>query len=174
MGDDLRERIHRLEKELLELRRSLDTGPEPLPAAAFDALELRIGDGRYLLPVHVVHEVLQAILPQPLPDSPPWVMGTFQYGGLVVPLVDLGHRLTGRETVVELEHAMVLVRSPRWAGLHVDAVGEVLRVEPRSLAPPTPGIPQAPFILGTLPDEHGDGLHLLSPERLAREFVLGD
>ncbi len=173
-SDDLRSRIHRLERELIDLRRSLDTGSEPLPTVAFDALELFVGDGRYLLPVEVVHEVLQAILPQALPDSPPWVMGTFQYGSIVMPMIDLGQRLTGRETVVELEHAVVLVRSPRWAGLHVDAAGEVLRVDPRRLAPPVPGIPQAPFVVGTLADERGDGLHLLSPERLAREFVLAE
>lgn len=174
MSASIQSRIHELERQLIQLRREMEPAAEAVPAQPFDALELIVDDQSYLLPVAPVREVLPALWPTRLPDAPVWVRGTFRYGEVVVPLVDLRMRLHGERRDIALDDVIVLVETPKWLGLLADGIRQISRVSPERLAPPSPGIPQAPFLLATLSDDDGHSAHLLSTARLGREFLVDD
>jgi chemotaxis signal transduction protein len=164
------ERIRDLERQLLQLRRDVRRDAEPLPLRPFDVLELRVGAAWYAVPMSAVREVLQMLWCEPVAEAPPWVLGSFRYAGEVVPVVDLKQRLEGVRSECDPGMALVLVESPSLVGLGVDAVGELRRVEPAAVTPPREGIPQAPYLLGSLGDADRQ-LHLLSATRMTRELI---
>jgi chemotaxis signal transduction protein len=164
------ERIRDLEAELADYRRRLGTGPEPLPSANLLALEVIVKGQRYLLPSSVVREVVQMALPQPLADTPDWVMGTIPYGTETVPLVDLGLRLGQGMTDISPELFVIITDSPSWLGLVTEDVGQVVSIEPASLATPNPEIPCAPFLLASNHGDDGEAVYVISIERLGREI----
>jgi len=171
MTVSVEERIRQLERELLQLRRDLGRETEPLPRRAFDALEVRVGSGWYAVPMSCVREVLQMLWCEPVAEAPPWMLGTFRYAGDVVPVVDLRQRLEGTKGGCEPSMVLVLVEAPSLVGLAVDAVGELRHVAPAAVAPPREGIPQAPYMLGSLADGERQ-VRLLSPTRITRELIL--
>jgi chemotaxis signal transduction protein len=173
-ADEVQVALKRLEKQLVDLQRSIAPTRDPLPSEPFAALELRIEEQPYLIQLDAVREVVHAVWWSPLPESPPWVLGTFRYGPLLLPMIDLGMRLTGKPTRVSLDLTLIILRRPRWIGLLTEIPRDVLMVDPRSVEPPTPGIPQAALLVGSLPEHSETGAHLLSVERLGREFILGD
>ena len=65
---------------------------------------------------------------------------------------------------------VVVVDKPAWIGLVVEAVGDVASFDARSLSPPHPGVPQAPFLIGTLPGAGGEAVHLVSVAGLTGEL----
>jgi purine-binding chemotaxis protein CheW len=167
-------RVEELERRLLSLRRELQPEVEPIPRAPFDALEVRIDEHLYLIPVDPVRLVLPIMWPTPLPDAPDWVRGTFRYGETLVPLVDLALRLHGTRNPIQPDDVVILIEHPTWRGLHVSGVGDVMRVEPDRLTPPAPGIPQAPFLVASCALGETASTHLLSIARLSREITLDD
>lgn len=108
--------------------------------------------------------------PEPVPESPEWVLGTFLYGEEVVTLVDLQRRLDGKATELDPSSSIVLVHdgAGRLAGFAVEEIRRIFDVEPRDVSVPNPDVPQASYVLGTLRRD-GRLLHLLSTERLSRE-----
>lgn len=174
MSVDDRKTLARLEREILALRRSLTPDREPLPRQPFDALVVVVGGGAYAIPVDSVREVLQMLWCDPVPDAPPWVLGTFRLGSAVVPAVHLRARLEGQPARLTSSMALVVVEVPRAVGFAVQEVRGLVRVDPAAVAPPDEGIPQAPFLLGTVPTAEGASLRLLSSRRLARESALED
>jgi chemotaxis signal transduction protein len=170
---NLHQRILRLERQVLELRKHLQEGREPLGEEHFKALEIRVGSAWYALQLSRIHEVVAMLRPEPLPESPDWVLGKFLYGDEVVTLVDLQRRLDGKSTELEASLSIVLVHDGggQLAGFAVEEIRQIFDVEPRDVSVPSPDIPQAPFVLGTLRRD-GRILHLLSTERLSGEPVL--
>lgn len=172
-GEDLRERLRRVERQLFDLRRVLSRDRETLPADPLQALEIPIEEQRYLLPIDAIREVVPVVWPSELPDAPPWVRGSFRYGPLLLPMIDLRHRLLGRATPLTPELTLIILQRPKWVGLLAPLPSDVLLVDPDELVPPDPEIPQSPWILGSMPSHEKSGAHLLSVERLGREYVLG-
>jgi purine-binding chemotaxis protein CheW len=172
--DSVQARIEALERRVLDLRRELRPHIEPIPRTPFEALEVWADGQGYLLPVEPVRQVLPAMWPSPLPDAPEWVRGTFRYGQVPVPLVDLGMRLHGTRRPLGRDDVVVLLDQPVWRGIQVDSVGEVRSIDPATLAPPPPGIPQAPFLVASWPRPPTTTMHLLAVGRLGKEFTLDD
>jgi len=160
------ERLERLEAEVLALRRDLLPPRAEVPRAPLACLEVRVGEGWYLLPVDTVREVLPLVWPRPLPESPPWVLGTFRIEEKAVPLVDLPFRFTKELSPMDPELRIVLVDSPRLLGLLVDEVGEVSNVLPEQLEPPPSGLSQAPFLSASHAPEGGATRYLVALDRL--------
>ena len=165
------ERIRQLERELLQLRRDVAGDSEALPTQSFDVLELKAGSAWYAVPIAAVREVLQMLWCEPVAEAPPWVMGTFSNGADVVPVVDLRQRLEGTRSECDPGMALVVVEAPALVGLAVQEVGELRRVDPKAVVPPRQGIPQAPFLLGSIADGERQ-LRLLSTTRISSELVL--
>ncbi|MFP4601144.1 MAG: chemotaxis protein CheW [Persicimonas sp.] len=170
--DGLREHIRALEAQLLSVRRRLDADSEPLPEEPFAALEVRIGQTWYALPIEFVVEVLAVAWPQPLVDAPDWVLGCVDVGGEIFPLIDLQQRLDGEPLDLDPSHAMVLMRTATKCAFAVNELGDVVSVDPADLAPPAKGIHQTPFLLGSLSQSKSTASFVLSARRLSREFVL--
>ena len=172
--EHLEDRIERLQRELTELQREIRAQRPELPAEPFDALVVRIMGERYLVPVAPIREVVPIVWPTPLADGPAWVLGTFRFGPEIVPMIDVAARLLRRTTPLDAALSLVVVDHPRWLGLLIESAAEVVRVDPARIAPPTPGISQAAFVLGTLVGERGESAGLLSIELLGREVVSDD
>lgn len=171
---ELAARITELERRVVELRRELAPARAALPERPGHHLEVIVGDALYLVPVDCIRKVLPAVWPTALPDAPPWVRGTFRYGDVVVPLIDMRQRLHGEQRELALSDVVVLLESPSWLGLLANGLARVVWVTLGELAPPVPGIPQAPFLLGTRSGEHGEIAHLVSVRLLGRELLLDD
>lgn len=167
-ANDLFERIRRLERELVELRRAVAPAAEA-PAADYTALTLGVGDAWYAVDVSRVVEVVPMAWTEPMPDAPAWVRGALRFGDDVLPVIDLRNRLGGPLLNPDLEQRIVLTSLPRLVGLTVDRVGGLLAVSAQSVTPPPQGIPQAPFIMGGITTAELGIVHLLSLERLSRD-----
>jgi len=164
------EQIRSLESELAELWKRVGDPTSRLPEEHLSAVEVKAAGVTYLVPIDPLREVIQMVWPQPLADAPPWVLGTFQYGERTVPLVDLARRMGGPATEVDPDLVVVLVDRPTWLGLVVEGVGEVVSFDVRTLSVPHAGLPQARFLVGTVPGEDGEAVHLLSVGDLGREL----
>lgn len=164
--------VRQLERQLFEVRRQLGPARAGVPSRDLDLLEVHVGEGAYGIEIEPIMTVLPMLWPQPLPEAPPWVLGTFQYGREVVPLIDLHTRLGGIRADLELSWKVVLIRHRHAIGFVVSSVGEVFRAEAGSLLPPSAEITQAPFLLASLPRPGGATIHLLSTEHLSRDYIL--
>lgn len=169
--DELERRLELLTGELLQLKLLLRGPSEPLPAHDDDVLIVEIAAGRYAIPVHIIVEVLDLVWPDPLPDSPAWILGSLRYGEVEVPIVDLRRRLLDEATPWSLRTKLVLVEHGGLRALVVDAVEELVRVRVDELTRPPPDVPVSPFLLGSFRSEPGHIIHLLSMERTCRELA---
>lgn len=161
--DELGRRIDRLEGELRTLRRRLHRPPAKLPIEPFHVLAIRPAETWYGIRILSIREVLPILWCDPLPESPAWVLGTFRYGSATVPMIDLCHRLEGATGELDPSMCTVVIeiaegtdglgggeekRLSRLLGLAVREIGELHRVEPSQVTPPS-DVPQAPFLLGS-------------------------
>jgi chemotaxis signal transduction protein len=166
------ERIRQIEGELAEHWQSLASTPAESvkTGCSLRVLEIMVAGGFYLLPIEPVREVVAMAWPEPLPQSPAWVLGTVHYGTQPVPLIDLGLRLARQPTAVKPELLMVITDTPHWLGLVVSHAGQVQELDTGTLSSAGPEIPHAPFVLGMTRHDAGDPVHLLSVASLGREL----
>jgi chemotaxis-related protein WspB len=71
---------------------------------------------KYAVDVRRVAEVVPRVLTRPLPQSPSYVAGLFDHGGLIVPVVDLGMLFHGEPCRSLMSTRIVLVECPLGAG----------------------------------------------------------
>ncbi|MFO7566810.1 MAG: chemotaxis protein CheW [Enhygromyxa sp.] len=167
----LEQRLELLTREILQLKSLLRAEPEPLPDTDYDALTVEIAAEQYAIPVAVITEVVELVWPDPLPDTPAWILGSIHYADEQVPIVDVRQRLLGEATAWSLSTKLVLVEHGALRALVVDSAGDLVRVAVERVTRPPADIPQSPFLLGSLRPEEGRTLHLLSLERISREFA---
>jgi purine-binding chemotaxis protein CheW len=167
----LERRLEILTREILSLKRLLRADPEPLPAADYDALTVVVATELYAIAIPAIREVVELVWPDPLPDTPPWVLGSIHYADEQVPIVDLRRRLLGEATPWTLTTKLVLIDFGALRGLVVDSLEDLVRVAVDRVTRPPADIPQSPFLLGSLRPEAGRTVHLLSLERTCRELT---
>lgn len=116
------------------------SNPFPAPSEHTESrafLVIRAGDELYALPGANVREIMRWREPTPVPGAPATIPGIISQRGVVLPVVDLRHVLglpasaPSRQTrlVVASHEAISLV-------LLVDAVFDLLPLDPAALAPP--------------------------------------
>lgn len=171
---DLRARLHRLEADLLAVRREIAGETEPLPVAPFDTLEVRVGPLWCAVPTAPIHEVIQMIGYQPVPDAPEWVLGSLRYGRKIVPLIDLERRLLQQPTRIHPSLVIAIAGRENLKGFVVSEIGDIRRVAPEEIAPPAQGISHASFLVGTIADAKRNSILLLSLDRLSREYIFDE
>lgn len=121
-------------------------------------LRFTLCEALYALPIEPIREILQVGRMTKVPMMPPMVRGVMNLRGAVVPVLDLGARLGLRNTVIGRRTCIVIVESPfgdggtQRHGVLVDAVHEVLEVEPAQVnTVPALGTRVAPhFISGVV------------------------
>lgn len=152
------------------------------PLATRQMLRLACLQEWLLVPIEAVREILEVGRMTPVPQTPAFVHGVMNLRGAVIPVVDLSARFGFEPTVLGRRSAIVVVqvadeagRPPLSMGLLVDAVYEVLDVDPAQIEPVPPlgmTVP-AQFVAGmvNVRDRYASLLNLdltLSPAVLAR------
>ena len=99
----------------------------------------RVGDDRFAADIFAVERVLRFTAPRPIPNVPAWLEGVIDYGGRVVPVIDLRMRFelpaaSSRESA----RILVVVAGDDWIAAIVDGVDEVITVTAAQLEPPPP------------------------------------
>ncbi len=99
----------------------------------------RVGDDRFAADIFAVERVLRFTAPRPIPNVPAWLEGVIDYGGRVVPVIDLRMRFelpaaASRESA----RILVVVAGDEWIAAIVDGVDEVITVTAAQLEPPPP------------------------------------
>ncbi len=160
--------------------------PESQTPAAHDGgaprqwLRLAVSDGVYALPIDQVREILQVNRLTVLPRLPAAIRGVMNLRGAVVPVIDLGVRLgtravtvSRRSCIIVVEQAAQMDHAPLVAGVMVDAVFEVVDVDPADVSvPPALGMRVSPEMLSGVMQLQGRRLHLLDVPRVLSQAEL--
>lgn len=170
---DIRTRIHTIERELFDLRCRLDGHAKKLSPGRIEALEISVAGTWYAINLEPVREVIPMLRCDPVQGAPDWVLGTFQYGDEIVPVVDTNCRLNGERTTLRPALKIVLVDALHLTGLMVSDIGNIVKFHQEQVVPTPSGIPQADYLMGALPEAEGATVFLLSIESLSREVVTG-
>lgn len=97
-----------------------------------------IGKEQYGVGINAVHEIVKVPDITEVPDAPAFLKGVINLRGKIVPVVDLRKRmnLDGKEKT-KSTRVLITENDGRLVGLLVDAVSEVLKVNPDAVeAPP--------------------------------------
>ncbi len=97
-----------------------------------------IGKELYGVGIDAVHEIVKVPDITEVPDAPAFLEGVINLRGKIVPVVDLRKRmkLDSRERT-KSSRVLITENESRLVGLLVDAVSEVLKIQPESVdAPP--------------------------------------
>ncbi len=114
------------------------------------------------LPINRVREIIEYGHLTAVPMMPSYVLGVINLRGNVVPVVDLSARFGSGATVLGKRTCIIILELPNEEAMHlvglvVDAVDEVLDIDPAQIEPP-PGLGTAihsDFILGMARREQG-------------------
>ncbi len=99
----------------------------------------RVGDDRFAADIFAVERVLRFTPPRPIPNVPAWLEGVIDYGGRVVPVIDLRMRFELPAALSrESARILVVVAGDDWIAAIVDGVDEVLTVTAAQLEAPPP------------------------------------
>ena len=113
-----------------------------VPSIMIDALEFRLDEVRYALPIDRVLEVASRVLIIPLPDVPAHVLGLVSYRGRPIVAIDLGLRLGHGERCPSADDHFIVARGARrLVALVAERVHDLLRVPPGRLEPPPVATP---------------------------------
>ena len=121
-----------------------------------ELISFRVGEQEYGVDITEVREIRGWTPATPLPRTPPYVRGVINLRGAVLPIVDMAARM-GFPAHEPSKRSVIIVCWIRGqtVGLLVDAVCDILAVEPQSLQP-------TPDLVGE--DAHGFVEAILSVE----------
>lgn len=165
------ERVRELEAEIASLVRGL--GRESTirqEDSEFTVLEIEVDEAIYLIPIDQAREVGPMAWPEPVVGAPSWVMGAVSFGSEPMTLIDMAERLHGRATELSSELLMVILEGSRWLGLVVSDVGNLREINANDLTTPGSELSCADFLLGTVSDDDGRILPVLSTRRLGHDI----
>ncbi len=110
-------------------------------ASGSQVVSFRLANEEYGLNIMTVQEIILMGEITVIPEVPPYIRGLINLRGKVIPIVDLRLRF-GLEAGATDEHTRIIVVSANEIvfGIVVDAVNEVLRIEPNQAEPPPQGL----------------------------------
>jgi purine-binding chemotaxis protein CheW len=134
-------------------------------------LTFTLGDEVFAMDIRTVREIIQHAAMTVVPLMPNFVRGVINLRGAVVPVIDLQSRFGRSTTVVGKKTCIVIFDASSEGekmelGLMVDAVSEVIEIEPSQIEPPPQfGTSiQREFIRG-MGKVDGEFIVILEPER---------
>lgn len=140
-------------------------------------LQFQAGKERYGLDTKQIVEVSSLVSLRAIPHAPPEVAGTFNYRGILAPVVDLTALLTGVSSRKRMSTRIVLVTyegedgRSHILGLLAEAVTEIISCDEKDLQQPVVSVEGAPYLGDIFFDEHGS-LQILDMERLLTRDLL--
>lgn len=115
------------------------TTPNAAGAERTQLVTFRVGDDLFAADIFSVERVLRFTAPRPIPNVPAWLDGVIDYGGRVVPVIDLRARFElGPAERRDGARILVVVAGEDWIGAIVDGVDEVITVASSRLSAPPP------------------------------------
>ncbi|MBX9460028.1 MAG: chemotaxis protein CheW [Brevundimonas sp.] len=101
-----------------------------------ELVTFRLAEVRYAIDIQSVREIRGWSPATPLPNSQPFMQGVVNLRGIVLPVMDLGRRLGGAASEPSARHAVIVIEHDgRTMGLLVDAVSDIVGIEPGSVHP---------------------------------------
>ena len=133
--------------------RSAGGGAEGAPAgqAQTELLGFMLSNEEYALDILEIKEIVRYQPVTPVPRSPAWLKGIVTLRGVIVPIFDLRCRLGLEEVAHGPDTRIVVVhRDEELAGLVVDSITQVVRIDAGAVEPPpqTIGVVEAEFLRG--------------------------
>ena len=115
------------------------TAPNAPGGERTQLVTFRVGDDLFAADIFSVERVLRFTAPRPIPNVPAWLDGVIDYGGRVVPVIDLRARFElGPAERRDGARILVVVAGEDWIGAIVDGVDEVITVASSRLSAPPP------------------------------------
>jgi len=110
---------------------------EKLATGISQVVSFRLGDEEYGVDIMKVQEIILPGQVTKMPGVPEFIRGLINLRGRVIPVVDLKRRLgLGQTESTEETRIIVASMGGKTVGLVVDAVNEVLRINPEQVEPP--------------------------------------
>ncbi len=108
----------------------------PSEAATRQFITFTLGAQEYGVDIMLVREIKGWSETTSLPQAPPYVRGVINLRGVIVPIFDLRARFDMGATVPTRTHVVIIVTSgSRTTGLLVDAVSDIIAVQPDQIRP---------------------------------------
>ena len=126
-------------------------GGTGLAADQVELLGFMLSDEEYALDILEIKEIVRIQAITPVPRAPGWIRGIVTLRGVIIPIFDLRSRLGLAEVDPGPDTRIVIVyRGEEYAGLIVDGITQVMRVEAADIEPPpgTIGVVEAEFLRG--------------------------
>ena len=99
-------------------------------------ITFQLGDQVLGIDIMAIREIRAWSPATPLPNVPPHVRGVVNLRGVVLPVLDLRHRLGWGLTDPTARHVIIVVRiGDQLQGLIVDAVNDIVTVAPDAMQP---------------------------------------
>ena len=166
---------HDVAQGLLENRKLFldDIGEGELPAPKDDYLYFRFGNERYALEASNVNEILRHQRITHVPKCAPHVIGATSLRGAMIPVLNLGALLTGKESSPPKDGRILVLKD---AGIQIGVLVErkigIIGLGAEDLLPPPTGGEGGGFASGTL-DIKGEYYAVLRPEAITRTRAIG-
>lgn len=120
----------------------------------------KLDEQRYALYLSAVERVVHAVEITPLPKAPAIVLGVINFGGKVIPVVNLRKRLNLKERKIQLTDQLIIAKtSKRNIALLVDEVTGLLKNTVQEMILPDSVLPNLEYVDGIIKLE--DGLVLI-------------
>lgn len=115
---------------------------------------------RYALYLNVVERVVHVVEITPLPKAPAIVLGLINFGGKVIPVVNIRKRLNFEEREIQLTDQLIIAKtSKRIIALMVDEVSGILENTAQEIIPTNNVLPNLAYVNGII--KLDDGLVLI-------------
>lgn len=128
----------------------------PADVRQAELLGFMLADEEYALDILEIKEIIRPQSITPVPRSPDYLRGIITLRGVIVPVFDLRRRLGLKESEETSSTRIVVVyRGDELAGLIVDAITLVMRINVDRIEPPptTIGAVESEFIKGVTRDQ---------------------
>lgn len=114
------------------------SAPEGMAASAqkLQFITFTLGAEEYGVDIMKVREIKGWAPTTTIPNAPPYVRGVINLRGIIIPIFDLRARLGMGVTDPTKMHVVIIVHTgARTVGLLVDAVSDIISVEPAAIRP---------------------------------------
>lgn len=143
-------------------------------AAQLQFVSFLVDDRAFGVDIIQVREITQWAQTTPLPNQPPYTRGVLNLRGTIIPVHDLRMRFGGVETKACETNVIVIVHiADQTIGLLVDAVSDILSIQPEQMLPvPSGGQEIETRLLSGLVNTDGGMVAVLNLETLFADAAI--
>lgn len=135
-------------------------------------LKFKIGNEDYALTTENVIKVIPVITLSQIPETPAFFSGTFDYRGLIVPVIDLSQLTIGKPATIRLSTRIILIHfilkdgRKTILGLITEDMTEIIDVDESALQDTPIASQQAAPYLGPIIQMNDHFIQSIEPNRL--------